>query len=282
MSNYIQVPNTITSHLPNKKRNKIEAFIYAAIRGEIKDDTRTASYSENRLAKLIGQTERSVNNYIRDLKDGVFFTGVTKKHGEHEYSYNVYELPYLSDDYFIIKPELISKTDLTPEQKGILMFIKANCWAGTNHLSFTGMTTDLADKLQIGKNGIKSKLRELEKVGSIRFIGNTLIIIDDCFPLAINTSANNLVYETIYKFCLYKDRVPPYKIDTNKMGRHHYDESISQIAGKYVDRYSQLQKDLFERCTELPESLSTNYFCKALNNKIPEKKEKKCSKILID
>ena len=51
MSNYIQIPNSITQLTKRCKHE--EALVYATIRNEIKDETLKASYSEASLAELL-------------------------------------------------------------------------------------------------------------------------------------------------------------------------------------------------------------------------------------
>lgn len=274
MSTFIQVPNSILTNLPSKRRNKIEAFIYTAIRGQIKDSSRKASYSQKDLATLVGKSVESVSDYIKDLKEGGFFTRVTKKQGEHKYPYNVYELPELCKEYFIVTSDFINRTDISTEDKGLLLFIKANCWKGTNHLTFNGKTTDLAEKLQIGKNS--KKLKDLEERGHIRFIGNTLVLTDDSFPLYIKDNISNQIYKEIYDFCLSRNRVPPYK----DVDRNHYDKALGMILAQYQEP-NELRTILEERCKNLPEQVSLNYLCEILRNNHPIKKEMECQKITL-
>ena len=67
MSTYIQIPNSITTKLTKRSKHE-EAFVYAIIRNEIKDNSLKASITEKQLANTVNMTERTVYNYVSDLK----------------------------------------------------------------------------------------------------------------------------------------------------------------------------------------------------------------------
>lgn len=89
MSKFIQVPIEIITKLTNRCKHK-EAFVYAAIRSQIKDGTRTASYPMANLAKLCNVDERTIYNYIDSLMCvGLFSLLDSKKKqlkGDHRYN----------------------------------------------------------------------------------------------------------------------------------------------------------------------------------------------------
>ena len=262
MSNFIVYPNSIVKLLTATSKHD-EAFTFVVIKNEIKDSSRTARYSQEQLAELLSVTPRTIYNHIARLKEKRLLTVKEKKKGEAEYPYNVYQFPELTDDFSIVLPTLISDPELTTKEKGILLFCKAQCESGTNHFSFKNRTDDLAKKIGVGKNQINGYLRGLEQKGHIRFIDHTLIVCSPYFPLAIRKDYDNIIYYIIYKFCLSKNRVPPIK-DKNAIG---------MLGTKYVDNYKQLVADLKAKCPQLPHSLHLNYFCQALLNKIPTRKE---------
>ena len=271
MSDYIQYPNSIISLLASKSKHD-EAFTYIAIRNEIKDSSRTASYSQEQLAELLAVTTKTIYNYISRLKENSLLTISEKKQGEAEYPYNVYRFPELKDNYSIVRPTIITDLQLSIKEKGLLMFCKANCEKGTNHFSFKSKTGDLAKRLGIGKNSICSYLKGLEEKKHIRFIDNTLIVTSPHFPLSIRSKDyDNIIYFIIYKFCLKQNRVPPLKDKT----------AISWLSAKYIDRYKQLLTDLNARCIKLPQNLHLNYFCQALLNRMPTKEQSATSEIYI-
>lgn len=269
MSDYIQYPNSIISLLTSKSKHD-EAFTYIAIRNEIKDNTRTASYSQEQLAKLLAVTTKTIYNYISKLKENSLLTISDKKQGEAEYPYNVYKFSELKDNYSIVLPTIITDPQLSIKEKGLLMFCKANCEKGANHFSFKNKTGDLAKRLGIGKNSICNFLKGLEQKKHIRFIDRTLIISSPYFPLAIRMKDyDNIIYSIIYDFCLAKNRVPPLKDYT----------AISYLTGKYIDNYKKLKADLKMKCQNLPQTLHLNYFCQALLNKMPTKKQSAISEM---
>lgn len=279
MSDFIQIPNSIATRLNSRSKHS-EALTYAIIRNEIKDHTLQASIAQAQLANLLQVDERTAHNYVAALKEKDFFTKIEKKQGENVYPYNVYTFPPLTQDYFILLPQLLDDPNLSPKQKGILLFIKACCWKGTNYLPFRGKTTDLAQQLGIGKNQITSHLQALERTGSIRFIQNTLHILHPAFPLHLKQEGTcgiiNDIYQTIYQFCLDHDRIPPYK----QLNQRGIDPSLSILAAHYADTPSQLLHDLNTRCTHLPPNLSLNYFCQLLRNNTAAPEPARASLIL--
>ena len=250
MSNYIQIPNSITQL--TKKCKHEEALVYALIRSQIKDSMLKASYSEKLLSEFFNTTERTINNYVSDLKKTGLLNVAELKLGEADYPYNVYQFDELKKDYFEILPPFINDINLSPKLKGLLLFIKANCWKGTNFLL-------------------------LESKGYIRFIGKSLHITNEGFPLYRKEDMWNVTYEIIYDHCLEHDRIPPIKNVDNK----RKDEKLSYIVGKYSNEYDRLRNALKERCKNLPQNLTLEYFCQVLANKKPIKKEQAHTPIIL-
>ena len=235
--------------------------------------------------------ERTINNYISSLKEVGLLKVTEKKQGESDYPYNVYQFETLTEDYFMLLPQFLYDNKISPKLKGLLLFIKANCWSGTNFIRFKGITTDLAEKLKVSKNNIKSYLEELKTKGYIRFIDKSLHITNPYFPLSINNDMNNKTYEIIYDYCLSKNRIPPIK-NVDGKGKN---KALSFIVGEYQyendrhDRtqqqdqfdYGRLRNALNERCKSLPLNLTMEYFCQALVNKLPTKNNKQNSCIIL-
>ena len=271
MSNFIQIPNSITTRLTKKSKHE-EAFVYAVIRSQIKDNSYKASISERQIAEIINMTERTVSSYVTDFKDSDLLKVVERKQGESEYPYNVYQFDELKKNYFMILPPLLYDNTISPKLKGLLLFIKANCWSGTNYLLFNGMTTDLAEKLRVGKNQIKGNLEELKSKGYIRFIGKSIHIVNENFPLFYINDMDNMTYQIIYDYCLEHDSIPPVK-DVDGKGK---DKALSLIVAKFTNDYDTLRNVLEERCKSLPEHPSLEYFCQVLVNRKPTKEDKTC------
>lgn len=269
MSTYIQIPNSITTKLTKRSKHE-EAFVYAIIRNEIKDNSLKASITEKQLANTVNMTERTVNNYVSDLKKMGLLSVTELKKGESIHRYNVYKFDYLKEDYFFLLPSFLNDKYISAKQKGLLLFIKANCCKGTNYIQFEGKTTDLCQLLGIGKNS--NYLNELESKGYIRFIGKTLHIINENFPLFWDQDMDNITYKIIYDFCLKHDKVPPLKRVDDK----RKEIALSWIVGEYTNDYERLRNDLYERCKNLPENLSLEYFCQVLRNKKPTRDSKTC------
>ena len=269
MSTYIQIPNSITTKLTKKSKHE-EALTYAIIRNEIKDKSLKASIPEKQIADIVNMSERTVNSYVSELKNVGLLNEPARKQGKSKYPYNSYQLEELTKDYFIILPPILKDNNISSKLKGLLLLIKANCLKGTNYLHYNGETTDLASTLRVGKNQIKGYLEELKSKGYIRYIGKTLHIINNNFPLSVNNDMWNVTYQIIYDYCLNHDRVPPIK----KVDKNRKDENLSWIVCEYQDDYDRLRNTLNERCKTLPADLSLEYFCQVLRNKKPIKEDK--------
>ena len=283
MSSYIQIPNSILDitkkkEFETKHRTKFEeAVIYAAIRNEIKDRSLKASYSQTELSELFKTTERTINSYVADLKQLGLLKVVELRQGKETYPHNVYKFDIQTDNYFMILPPFIYDGNISMKLKGLLLIIKANCWAGTNFVCFNGITTDLADKLGVGKNSIEGYLEELKSKGYIRFIGKSLHIINENFPLSIENDVWNVTYQIIYDYCLKHDKRPPIKnVDKNRK-----DKRLSYIIAEYATDYDRLRNTLNERCKNLPEDLSLEYFCQVLLNKKPTREDKAYTPLIL-
>lgn len=68
MSTNVQMLMSITKKLTKRSKHS-EAMALFTIGTQIKDDSRTASYTEKDLAALFGETERSLNTYISTQKN---------------------------------------------------------------------------------------------------------------------------------------------------------------------------------------------------------------------
>lgn len=116
----------------------------------------------------------------------------------------------------------------------------------------------MSEILHIGKNSLPKYLDELESKGFIKYIADTLHVPQKFFKLFLIDDTYNLLYKTIYDYCLMQDVVPPYKdIDTNDIGL---------IAAEFPEPDLLLSK-LKKRCPQLPQKPSMNYFTKVLRNK---------------
>ena len=259
MSNYIQVPNEIITKLNKKSKHKT-AYLYVMIRNEIKDKKREASIPELELSYKLKLDEKTIYNYIEEMKEVGLISDITKKKQiDGDMRYNVYSFPKINGDNFIVLPSLVDDLSLTAEEKGVMLFIKANCIAGTNHFLFKSMA-DLKAKIGVGKNS--TVIKDLESKGYVRIIGKAIIITNDAFPLYLNGKPENYIYHLIYNYCLYIGVVPPIKEE----------RALFYLKTKYSDGYTRLKEDLLCKCKNLPNEISLNYFCMALLNMMPEKR----------
>lgn len=260
MSKFIQVPNEIITKLTGRRKHKM-AYLYVYIRNQINDNRSTLEAKEKtklKYGEALNLDEKTIYNYIKELNSVDLILGIGKDWGI-DHRYNVYHFPEIKGDNFIVLPSLIDNPSLTTEEKGVMLFIKANCIAGTNHFHFKSMA-ELKAKIGVGKNS--TVIKDLQSKGYVRIIGDAIIITCDAFPFYLNGKPEDYIYETIYKYCLYKGIIPPIK----------YSKSLFLLKTKYVDGKIDLVEDLFNRCKNLPNEVSLDYFCKALVNMIPEKK----------
>ena len=261
MSNFIQIPNDITTRLTKRSKYKT-AYLYMYIRNQINKDRDTMNAKEKtklKYGEALNLDEKTIYTYIKELNNVGLISGIGKDWGI-DHRYNVYHFPEINGDNFIVLPSLIDDTNLTIEEKGVMLFIKANCYNGANHFHFKSMA-ELKAKIGVGKNS--TVIKDLESKGEIRIIDKAIIIISDAFPPYLNENPKNSIYDIIYKYCIDKGVVPPMKdIDSN---------CLFYLKTKYTDGSTGLKKDLFNKCKNLPSDVSLNYFCKALLNKMPEK-----------
>lgn len=259
MKKFIQVPNNITTKLTKKSKHKT-TYLYVMIRNEIKDENRKASITELELSYKLKLDEKTIYNYIGELKEVGLISDITKKKQIYgDMRYNVYHFPKIIGENFIVLPSFVDDVSLAAEEKGVILFIKANCYNGTNHFRFKSMA-ELKAKIGVGKNS--TVIKDLEYKGFVRIIGKAIIITNDAFPLYLNGKPENYIYHLIYNYCLYKGVVPPIKEE----------RALFYLKTKYSDGYTRLKEDLLCKCKNLPNEISLNYFCMALLNMMPEKR----------
>lgn len=260
MSNFIQVPNEIISKLTSRSKHKI-AYLYVYIRNQINDNRSTLNAKEKtklKFGEALNLDEKTIYNYIKELTSVDLILGIGKDWGI-DHRYNVYHFPEINGDNFIVLPLFIDDSNLTTEEKGVMLFIKANCIDGTNHFHFKSMA-ELKAEIGVGKNS--TVIKDLEAKGYVRIIGDAIIITCDAFPLYLNGNPDNYIYSLIYNYCLDMGVVPPMKEKW----------CLMYLYEKYANKYIKLEEDLHNKCMNLPNDVSLHYFCKALLNKMPEKR----------
>lgn len=117
MSTFIQMSLSL---IQLKTKSKFtELYTYFLIRSQIKNNSYITSIAEAELVDKIGVSDVTTGKYIKDLEP--YFDKITTG----KYVHNVYHFTYLSKDYSIVLPSLMADTELTQEQKRIL--IKLMC-----------------------------------------------------------------------------------------------------------------------------------------------------------
>ncbi len=270
MSTFIQIPSNLINLASRSKF--IETYSYLLIRSQIKDNSYKASISEKELAQLTDTSESTIDRYVKDLKP--FFENVTLYKGNGKYPYNVYQFAKLEKDYSIVLPELITDSELTAEEKGILIKIKLQCCKGTNYIRFNSKA-DLTSIIGISKNLITKKLKQLEEKGHICYIGNSLQLSTKYFPLSLvkgNSvdAVKNFLYETIYKYCIVNKTIPPLR--DNK--------ALNYLIAKFPNIDDSFAEILAKKCPTLPADISLDYFVKALTDNTINRTKQTCTFIL--
>ena len=264
MSTFTKMPSSLIQL--KTKSNFLEVYTYFLIKDQFKDNSLTTSISEEELAKEVGVTNVTISKYIKDLTP--YFKEITKKKNEkQEHYYNVYHFTQLKKDFSIVLHTLKDDTELTPEEKGILIKIKLVCENGTNFIKY-GSKKELAKNIGIGINQINSKLQPLIDKGYLKYIGKSLHLNPIHFPLSLNIDnstdgTTNYIYAIIYQFCLNNEVCPPLRDS----------KALSYLIAKYPNVDSSLKNDLVKKCSNLPKEVSLDYFIKALENKKVERKE---------
>lgn len=253
MSIFIQMPFSLIQL--KTKSNFNEVYTYFLIRSQIKDNSYTASISEKELMDKVGVTKNTLTRYIKDLKD--YFENISKRKTSKEFPYNVYKFTCIDNNYSIISPDLINNTELTAEQKGILIKIKLLCEKGTNFVKFQ-TKAELIKKIGISVNLFNKKLTPLIQKGYLSYLNNSLQLTQKYFPLFVDTEdILNFIYKTIYDYCLINKVCPPLRDNT----------ALSYLAGHFPERDDELITKIKERCSKLPKEISLDYFVEALENK---------------
>ena len=263
MSTFTKMPSSLIQL--NTRSKFLEIYTYFLIKDQFKDNSLKASISEKELAQLTNTSESTIKRYIKDLEP--FFESVTKTKSSGEHYYNVYHFTQLNKDFSIVLHTLKDDTELTPEQKGILIKIKLVCENGTNFIKY-GSKKELAKNIGIGINQINSKLQPLIDKGYLKYIGKSLHLNPIHFPLSLNIDnstdgTTNYIYAIIYQFCLNNEVCPPLRDS----------KALSYLIAKYPNVDSSLKNDLVKKCSNLPKEVSLDYFIKALENKKVERKE---------
>lgn len=256
MSTFTKMPSSLIQL--NTRSKFLEIYTYFLIKDQFKDNSLKASISEKELAQLTNTSESTIKRYIKDLEP--FFESVTKTKSSGEHYYNVYHFTQLNKDFSIALHTLKDDTELTPEEKGILIKIKLQCCKGTNYIRYSSKA-DLVKILGIGKNQIAKKLKQLEEKGHICYIGNSLQLSTKYFPLSLvkgdsADAVKNFLYETIYKYCIVNKTIPPLRED----------KALNYLIAKFPNIDDSFAEILSKKCQTLPADISLDYFVKALTD----------------
>lgn len=266
---YILIPNKKIQQLTKKSKLE-EITAYALIRNEVKDDKLQASISENELASTFGVTERTVNTYVKHLKDAGLFIEVNKKMGNGDHRYNVYVLEDPREGFSAISKDLLQDPNLSPTDIGLLILLKTHCLPGTNYLPFSSYSK-LGELLKIDRVRLKSLIERLSD--HLEINKDSIIITNPDILISIKDTDLNKIYDIICEFCREKGVQPPLRNKGQKNNQHlllchygHEEQFISLLHSRFKD---------------LPPKPTFAYFAKGLCGKVAVKQEITSPTILL-
>lgn len=278
MEHFVQIP---TNFLDFKKSTKLKlVYTYALIRSQIKTKAVNNIYksciSEKELAQYLGTTERTIINYIKTLSSEGFIIQIDKVSNTGTYKHNCYKLPFLYK-YSFFNSSLLYATDLDATLKGLLIYLKLNCFNGTNIIEYSSIS-ELANKLGLNRNKLGNYIKQLSDLNYLTLQTGWLYLNQDFFPLYIDNNLENKAYKFIYDFCIERGCIPPYKSVTNKtkveiellklLETSFYVEKDNKLYG-----YEALTRLLDSRIKNLPNKVNFEYFLVALTDTVKTTKE---------
>lgn len=267
MKPYIKLPLKLQEI--NEKSKFKQIYTYFLIKCRIYDDSLTASVLQGKLMQEVCVSSKTMQTYIQNLKP--YFSCITKEYIDKcDHYCNKYHFTNITRYYIAVNKDLKDDTNLTPEQKGILIKIKMMCIKNTNYIKYDSKT-ELKEILDISKNRVHSILEDLEKKGYICFIGKSLHLTQKYFPLSLDDmDIENYIYKVIYNYCLVNKVCPPLR--DNK--------ALNYLITKFPNIDDSFAEILAKKCPTLPADISLDYFVKALTDNNINRTKQTCTFIL--
>lgn len=284
MSKFIQLPPQLKL-IKGKDKQEI-ILTYTLLRSKIVNKDRTVRYTEEHIAEKLGFGLSSVERYIRTLKSTPGIFDIDTEPYTNKFPHNRYSFPYLRA-FTMVSPAILDDPNISSRLKGTLILMKFNCQLGTNFIAHCGRSDKLAALLGVGKNQIKDIITELESKDYIEYIGDSLFIKCNYFPLYENPdSTKSQIYTIITDYCISQKVLPPYK-GNSRAFLLLYEACVNAYYWCVNnDKVFNLRSLLQIRCPKLPKDVSPEYLLKALFNidsqdAKDDRKDKVCNSCLI-
>lgn len=195
------------------------------------------------------------------FNDG-FIIQIDKVSNNSSYKHNCYKLPILTE-YSAVNCSLLSVADLDATLKGVLIYLKLNCYNGTNIIEYKSIS-ELADKIGINRNKLGAYIKTLSELNYLTLHTGWLDLSQEFFPLYFKNTLENKAYKFIYDFCISKECIPPYK-DVGRRSKIDTDLlTLLDSAYYYKDKdkfygMDALEKLMNTRITNLPSKINFAY-----------------------
>lgn len=297
--------------VPKSKSANMEALLLCYIQTKCNRELASA-IGEEKIQNELNLPQSTVEGYIKKLKgytdilsidtlnpsnrnDRVEIESILgKPYSGDERKKNVYYFRKAERFYFL-NPHFIYRTDIENELKGFLIRLAclcepcttkiytANCRKGKANIS------SIANSLNTSREKATILLDKCEKQGLIKAIPRGYIILEDSFLLNIGRRYEDIVYNTIYKYCVLKGVVPPDRYEFTSKGTSVECGDllmlVPAIAGKWSMYLQEAKKNkevllqlnefirdilLPTRFPTLPEEPHWEYFKKAIMNIAPK------------
>lgn len=288
MSLFTKIPNQTIKDLAikekPKERHKLnQIYTYCHIMHNISGKANSAICCEIKIAKhfinsnnksfdwnspkgdyYVDNQRRSITNYIKYLKSKNLFKEIKKERYEDHYE-NRYFFVEPNDGYSIIWKDFYEDESIPTEHKGLLILLNTLCLNGTNHFYYKSYEDIAKNELHMDSDLFRKMVKDLKDMNQIIEIDKCIIIINENFRLYTDeTRYENIIYGTIYQFCIEKGVVPPCKNETQM-------KNFSIIEGKRTDEG--FMALLHSRFPKLPKEVTLSYFAQGLQGIHAEKQE---------
>ena len=297
---------------PQSKSANMEALLLYYIRTKCNKNAASA-IGEKKIQDELDLPESTLEGYIRKLKEyteilliktltpsdrndrveiekilGTRYEGDARKK-------NVYYF-HEPERFYLLKPSIIYRKDIEKNEiKGFLIRLACLCEPGTTKIYTANCRKEkanissMAKELNMSRNKAANLLNECEALGLVKSIPRGYIILEDSFMLNTSKTDNDIIYNTLYKYCLDKGAVPPDRYKFTR-GRQSVEcDSLRMLEPAIFSKWSIYQKEnrekkepllqfdeyieklLSMRFPTLPEEPHWEYFKKAILNIEPKK-----------
>lgn len=216
---------------PKSKSANMEALLLCYIQTKCNKELASA-IGEEKMQNELNLPQSTIEGYIKKLKgytdiltihtlipnsknDRAEIEGILgKPYNGDKRKKNVYYFRKAERFYFL-NPHLIYRTDIENEMKGFLIRLACLCEPCTTKIYTVNCRkgkvniSSIASSLNTSREKATILLDKCEKQGLIKAIPRGYIILEDSFLLNIGKRYEDIVYNTIYKYCILKEVVPP-------------------------------------------------------------------------